>query len=190
MSDYSVPMQAFWLDWASNNPSSSSWDWSRDAAQVAMLQLAAARCTERGDCRLELFSNSPVWWMLLNHNPSGSASGLSDNLQPWNQANHSWYMTAVAAHARDVWGVDFSSIELFNEPAAEWWRSDGTQEGCHFDRGTQAAVLATLPAALQHFGLNGSLRVAASDESYVDMALATWQALGPDAQAVIDQVRE
>jgi galactan endo-1,6-beta-galactosidase len=131
--------------------------------------------------------------MLLNHNPSGSAtgSGFSDNLQPWNQANHSWYMAAVAAHARDVWGVAFSSLELFNEPVADWWHSAGTQEGCHFDPGTQAAVLTTLPAALQHFGLYGSsLRVAASDESYVDMALATWQALGPDAQAVIEQVTE
>ena len=29
----------------------------------------------RGADKIELFSNSPVWWMCTNHNPSGSAVG-------------------------------------------------------------------------------------------------------------------
>ena len=52
-------IQTFWVDWASDNPDSSSWDWTRDANQVNLLKLAAAR----GLDTIEVFSNSPVWWM-------------------------------------------------------------------------------------------------------------------------------
>jgi len=177
-------IEAFWLDWESDDPTSASWDWSRDQNQRAMLLAAQAR----GADTFELFSNTPVWWQLLNHNPSGSDDGASDNLQPWNLANHSKYVATVAAHAARSWGVNFTSIELFNEPAAGWWKASGSQEGCHFDAATQAAVLAALPAQLARVGLAGRIRVAASDESRIDMALATWAALPAPAKAIIDQV--
>ena len=171
---------AFWVDWLP--APAGTWDWTADANQVAMLRAAAARGADA-----EIFSNSPVWWMCSNHNPSGSASGSDDNLQPWNHAQHAAYVATVAAHARDAWGVTFSTIELFNEPIANWWKASGTQEGCHFDAATQAAVLAELPGALAAANLTG-VRVAASDESRIDMALSTWGALPAAARSVIDVV--
>ena len=177
-------IQGFWLDYASDDPSSASFDWSRDANQRAMLLAAKAR----GADTFEMFSNTPMWWMLNNHNPSGSADGTSDNLQPWNIANHSKYVAIAAAHFASAWNLSFASLELFNEPIAGWWKADGTQEGCHFEVATQAAALEALPAQLAARGLAGHLRVAASDESRIDMALATWAALPAAAKQVIDQV--
>jgi hypothetical protein len=176
-------IQGYWLDWASDDPSSSSWDWARDANQRQMLLAAQAR----GADTFELFANTPMWWMLLNHNPSGSDDGTSDNLQAWNLKNHSKYMATTAAHFSQHWGLNFSSIELFNEPIAGWWKASGGQEGCHFDAATQAAALSSLPAELARVGLAGALRVAASDESRIDMALSTWSALPASAKAVVDQ---
>ena len=176
--------RAFWLDYDSDDPSSTSFDWNADPVQVAMLLAAKAR----GADTFELFSNSPVWWMLNNHNPSGNGDGGKDNLQPWNVANHSKYMAIVAAHTQAAWNVSWSSIELFNEPIANWWTAAGTQEGCHFDAATQAAALQALPAELAARGLAGTVRVAASDESQVDMALSTWRALDASTRAIIDQV--
>ena len=49
---------AFWEDWASDDPSSNSWNWTADVLQVSMLQKTVAR-----GAIAELFSNSPVWWM-------------------------------------------------------------------------------------------------------------------------------
>ena len=72
-------VDTFWLDYGSN---STDWDWTRDPNQRAMLQKAQAR----GANIFQLFSNSPVWWMCYNHNPSGSAVGVTDNLQSWNYA--------------------------------------------------------------------------------------------------------
>jgi galactan endo-1,6-beta-galactosidase len=172
-------IEAFWIDWA---PGPESWDWTRDANQVSMLKRAAAA----GADRFELFSNSPVWWMLYNHNPSGSPDGSKDNLQSWNIANHSLYLATIAAHASAHWGINFTSIELFNEPIAGWWKADGTQEGCHFDAATQESALSHLPAALVAAGAP-AMRVAASDESRIDMAISTWGAFGPSTRAVIDQ---
>jgi galactan endo-1,6-beta-galactosidase len=174
----------FQLDWTSNDVNSSSWDFTTDTNQVAMMRAAKAR----GANHFEFFSNSPMWWMLNNHNPSGSNDGSSDNLQSWNYQNHARYMAQVAAWSRDVWGILPTSLELFNEPIANWWKASGTQEGCHFDASTQAAVLAALPAELASVGLAGQLRVAASDESQVDMALATWRAFNSSTRALIDQL--
>ena len=176
--------RGFQIDWNSNDTHSQSWDFSTDANQVTLLQAAKAR----GANRIEFFSNTPLWWQLVNHNPSGSDDGSSDNLQAWNRGNHARYMASVAAWSRDEWGVTPTSIELFNEPIANWWKASGTQEGCHFDASTQAAVLAALPAELARVNLTGVVRVAASDESQVDMALATWRAFDAPTRAIIDQV--
>lgn len=64
-------IDAYWVDWTSASPTSSSWNWGVDANQRNMMALAKAR----GADRFELFSNSPVWWMLGNHNPAGAANG-------------------------------------------------------------------------------------------------------------------
>ena len=48
-------VMGFWLDWSSDDPASSSWDWSVDAAQRAMLTLARERAGAAFIA--ELFSN-------------------------------------------------------------------------------------------------------------------------------------
>ena len=86
-------VDGYWIDWDSNDTASSSWSWSVDANQRNMLQLAR----DNGANTFELFSNSPMWWMCYNHNPSGSNDGSSDNLQTWNHAQHALYLASIAA---------------------------------------------------------------------------------------------
>jgi galactan endo-1,6-beta-galactosidase len=50
-------IDGYWLNWASTDPTSSSWSWSVDANQREMLQKAA----DRDATVFELFSNSPMW---------------------------------------------------------------------------------------------------------------------------------
>ncbi len=176
-------IQGYWLDWNSTDPSSASWNWSADANQRAMLLKAKAR----GANWLELFSNSPMWWMCNNHNPSGANSGLSDNLQSWNYDQHAIYLATVAKYAKDNWGVTFNSVEAFNEPIANWWTSTGTQEGCHFARTTQASVIGYLRSELDNRGLT-SINIAASDENTYDGALATWNSFNSTAKGQINRV--
>ena len=49
-------MCGFWVDGISDDPYSSSFDWSKDPNQIQMVQFAK----ERGVNLIELFSNSPM----------------------------------------------------------------------------------------------------------------------------------
>ncbi|OIW33091.1 endo-beta-1,6-galactanase [Coniochaeta ligniaria NRRL 30616] len=176
-------VEGYWTDWNSSDPSSASWKWSADANQRAMLAKAKAR----GANRFELFSNSPMWWMCKNHNPSGADDG-SDNLQSWNLNQHAVYLATIAKYAKDNWGITFNTVEPFNEPISSWWNGkSGTQEGCHFDVSTQAAVIPALRTELNNRGLCSTV-VAASDENTYDLAVSTFNGLGSTAISAMGQV--
>ena len=174
-------IEGFWVDWTSADPSSSSWDWSVDGNQRSALQKAIAR----GANRTELFSNSPMWWMCNNHNPSGASDG-GENIQSWNLEQHAIYMATIAKAFQDRWGIRFESVDPFNEPTADWWKAAGTQEGCHMSVSTQATIVNYLSSHLSSRGL--STRIAASDESYYDQALKTLQTIGSGALSKITRI--
>eukprot|EP00466_Bigelowiella_natans_P017709 jgi/Bigna1/90057/estExt_fgenesh1_pg.C_610056 len=176
-------IEGFWEDWNSTDPSSTSWNWSADKRQRSML----LKAQERNADTFELFSNSPMWWMLYNHNPSGSASGSTDNLQKWNYDKHALYLAAVASHARDKWGVSFGSVDAFNEPSSGWWKASNGQEGCHFGADTQSIVARMLREELDKQDLKG-IRVSASDENSYTLALKTWKSFSKDTKAAVAQV--
>lgn len=176
-------VDGFWKDGSDNSPSSASWDWNVDTSQRKMLSKAASR----GANILELFSNSPMWWMCRNHNPSGSDDGSSDNLLEQSYDQHAIYLATVAQHAKQTWGLSFRSVEAFNEPSASWWKSSGTQEGCHFDVKTQATVVGVLRKELDARGLQSTL-ISASDENTYDDAVNTWNSLPSDAKGRISRI--
>jgi galactan endo-1,6-beta-galactosidase len=174
-------IEGYRLDWHSDDPTSSSWNWNADANQRSMLRKAR----DRGVDVFEMFSCSPMWWMCINHNPSGAADG-SINLQSWNYRQHAVYLATVAKYAHDHWGVTFASVEAFNEPSSNWWKAAGTQEGCHIDVGVQRQIINDLRAELDSRGLAGTV-VSASDETSYDLARTTWAQLG-SAQANVGKI--
>jgi galactan endo-1,6-beta-galactosidase len=176
-------IQGYWQDSHSSDPASSSWDWTVDANQRLMLQKAR----DRGASHFELFSNSPLWWMCRNHNPSGADNGADDNLPPENLRRHAIYLATIARYAANHWGIRFDSVEAFNEPSGNWWNSHGTQEGCHFDAASQAIVIAALREELDARGLP-KIKVAASDENTYDDALRTWNSFRPAIKAQVGRV--
>ncbi|KAI1163005.1 glycoside hydrolase family 30 protein [Nemania serpens] len=177
-------IDGFWVDWTNTDPASSSWKWSVDTKQRSMLQKAKSR----GANVFELFSNSPMWWMLNNHNPSGSDDGSSDNLQTWNRQQFGAYLASIAQYAKNNWGITFQTVEAFNEPTANWWNGKtGTQEGCHFNVATQQDVLPYLRSELNSRGL-GSVLISASDENSYDAAVSTWKGLNSTAKAAVGQI--
>lgn len=182
--DASRLIDGYWLDWTSSDPASSSWEWSRDAKQRLMMQKAK----NLGATLFELFSNSPMWWKLNNHNPSGSNDGSSDNLQTWNHQQFAVYLATIALYAQNNWGITFHSVEAFNEPSANWWNGQsGTQEGCHFAVATQQDVLPYLRSELNSRGLS-SVLISASDENSYDVAISTWKSLNSTAKAAVGQI--
>lgn len=165
-------MLGFWLNWFNSDPASDSWNWSVDYQQRKML----GRAKSRGVNLVELFSDSPPWWMCYNHSTAGSDNG-GDNLQNWNYDQFALYMATVVKYMRETWKINVNYVEPFNEPSANWWKYPSTQEGCHFDIGTQQAVLSSLRTQLDKMQQK-KVGISASDENDMDTAFKTWNALG------------
>ncbi|KAF8848190.1 hypothetical protein BDZ45DRAFT_754108 [Acephala macrosclerotiorum] len=96
-------MDGFWKNWDSTDLISSSWDWTVDANQCAMMTKAQSR----GANYFELFSNSPMWWMTTNHNPSGNNAGGNNNLQAWNYNTNAVYLANL---------LDISELGIWTSP--------------------------------------------------------------------------
>lgn len=176
-------MEGFWLDGKNPDPSSASWDWSVDAKQRAML----AKAKQRGADKFELFSNSPMWWMTKNDNPSGGPKPTDDNLAPGQERNFAIYLATVARQAADKWGVPFTTVSPFNEPVSHWWSADCKQEGCHVSASAQARILKLVREELDRRDLK-ALPIAASEETHYDHAIQTWESFDADTRALIGQV--
>ncbi|PRP82944.1 endo-beta-1,6-galactanase [Planoprotostelium fungivorum] len=161
-------IDALWVDWGSQDPSSSSWNWTRDANQRDML----LKAKKRGANLFELFSNSPVWWQCKDLNPSGGLFGLS-NLDESHRDDHAIYLATIARYFKDNFGLEFTSVDAFNEPSNHFWLAVGNQEGCHFDILEMADVIIRLRKQLDRLGMNDTI-VSAADENTYDYARFTW----------------
>ena len=82
-------------------------------------------------------------WMCNNSNPSG-ADNSYENLLPQGHRLHAVYLATVAKHALVNWGINFQTIEAFNEPDIRWsW--NGTQVRCPRPTASDAPLLVFQP---------------------------------------------
>jgi O-glycosyl hydrolase len=161
-----------------------SWNWNADANQRAVLQ----RIVERGGASviLEAFSNSPPYWMTKSGCASGSSDG-SNNLKDDSYEAFAEYLTEVVKHFRDSWGTTFRTLEPLNEPNANWWTSNGSQEGCHFSPSNQQTIIKAVSARLASKGLTGTT-VSASDENSMDDAYNNIRMFDAASLAAMSQI--
>ena len=136
------------------------YDWTRDAGQIKILLKLKQK---RPDIIFEAFSNSPPWWMTYSGCASGNDPASADNLKPEYYDAFCDYLVAVCRHFKDAYGIEFRTLEPFNEPQTPFWHYKGKQEGCHFDLSTQIEIIKRLYPRLQKSGLKTV--IAAADET-------------------------
>lgn len=140
--------------------------WERDAAQrKIMLKIKE----KRPDAIFEAFSNSCPWWMTESGCCSGNADGGKDNLKPEYYEDFARYLVEVCKHYKDVYGIEFKTLEPFNESVTNFWYKSGVQEGCHFDFSSQVAFVRVLAPILKESGLNTI--ISAADETNIGLAV-------------------
>ena len=145
----------------------SDYDWSRDAAQRrVMLKIKE----KRPDAIFEAFSNSAPWWMTVSGCCAGGPTLKDDNLKPEYYEAFAHYLVDVCKHYKDTYGIEFRTLEPFNEPQAEYWAVDLGQEGCHFSLDAQKAFLKVLKPILDASGLK--TKISASDETDIRDAVS------------------
>lgn len=156
--------------------------WERDAAQRrVLLRLQALQ----PDAQFEAFSNSPPYYMTVSGCVGGAAVATCDNLRPECYEAFAQYLVDVCRYYRDSLGVEFLTLEPFNEPMTDYWHAGGGQEGCHFDVDSQRAFLKVLGPMLRQSGLGTHL--SASDETSVAQSVQDLEACLADS-AVLAEV--
>ncbi|MBS1729071.1 MAG: alpha-L-arabinofuranosidase [Armatimonadetes bacterium] len=156
-----------------------NWDWNADAGQRWVLQ----RAKELGANRFESFSNSPPYWMTNSGCASGGHDG-KNNLSAKNYDAFAKYLVTVNEHFRKYWGITFETLEPLNEPHVDWWPYGGRQEGCRVPMGeAQSGVIEAVARELAK--AKSPTKIAASDESVIDTAVKSWDALTPGAKNLV-----
>ncbi|HEV8551216.1 MAG TPA: glycoside hydrolase, partial [Polyangiaceae bacterium] len=164
-------------------PSAGTWDWDADANQRAVLQ----RIVERGQSVIvEAFSNSPPYWMTKSGCASGSSDG-SNNLKDDSYDAFADYLTEVVKHYKESFGITFRTLEALNEPNANWWKSNGSQEGCHFSPSNQQTIIKAVAKQLTTKGLTDTT-VSASDENSMDDAVTNLGTYDATSLAAMSQM--
>ena len=151
--------------------SGDQYHWERDAAQrKIMLKIRE----KRPDAVFEAFSNSCPYYMTYSGCVGGNADGGKDNLKPEYYEEFAHYLVDVCKHYKDEYGIEFKSLEPFNESATNYWYSNGSQEGCHFDYASQVAFLRILAPILRGSGL--CTIISASDETSLEHSIQAFEA--------------
>ena len=83
------------------------------------------------------------------------------------------YLINVCKHYKEVYGIEFKTLDPFNEPNTNYWGANGGQEGCHFDPESQVNLLRVLYPKLKASGLNTV--ISACDETSVTTAIGELQ---------------
>lgn len=146
------------------------YDWTKDAGQLKVLDKINKA---RPDAVFEAFSNSAPYWMTYSGCASGNANAAKDNLKPEYYEAFCDYMIEVCKHIKNTYGIEFKTLEPFNEPNTNFWRANGTQEGCHFDPASQVNLIRVLYPKLKASGLNTV--ISACDETNVPTAIGELQ---------------
>ncbi len=146
--------------------SGDEYHWDRDAAQrKIMLKIRE----KRPDAVFEAFSNSCPYYMTYSGCVSGNVDGGKDNLKPEYYEEFAHYLVDVCKHYKDEYGIEFKTLEPFNESVTNFWYANGPQEGCHFNYQSQIKFVRVLEPILRASGLNTV--ISASDETNVGLSV-------------------
>ena len=163
------------------------WDWSKDAAQRNVLDKAMKK--NQGQLIVELFSNSPPYFMTESGCSSGNINPAIDNLKPDAYEAFARYLVGVAQHFEEEWNIPVQSLEPMNEPYTNYWKAySPKQEGCRFSPGaSQSKILVEVRKALDEAGMKDVI-LPASDETSLDVQMNSWYAFSEDAKKAIDRI--
>jgi len=169
------------------NNGNITYDWSADANQRNVLQ----RCIKAAgdDMIVEMFSNSPPYYMTKSGCSSGGTDPGKNNLKDDQYDDFANYLAEVSYHYKNEWGIDIQSITPTNEPYTNFWGAGSAkQEGCHFDIGnSESTIILELQRAMKEKGMEDVI-ISASDETSIDTQIDAFKALSADAKKAVGRI--
>lgn len=164
-----------------------TYDWSADSNQRNVLQRAIKAAGD--DMIVEMFSNSPPYYMCKSGCSTGGKDPNANNLKDDYYDDFAEYLAEVTYHYEKEWGIDVQSITAVNEPYTNFWGAySAKQEGCHFDQGTsESTVIVELQKSLAKRGLNDII-ISGTDETSIDTQITSFNKLSDAAKKAVGRI--
>ncbi|MBR6624128.1 MAG: alpha-L-arabinofuranosidase, partial [Ruminococcus sp.] len=164
-----------------------TYDWNADFNQRNVLLKSIEAAGD--DMIVEMFSNSPPYYMTNSGCSSGGKDPNKNNLKDDYYDDFAEYFAEVCAHYENVWGVDIQSATPLNEPYTNFWSANSPkQEGCHFDQGeSESKIILELQKSMDKRGL-GDIILSGTDETSIDTQISSYNKLSSDAKNAIDRI--
>lgn len=163
------------------------YDYTADAGQLNVLK----RCAEASgeDAWVEVFSNSPPYFMTVSGCTSGNFNAVDNNIRDDCYDKVGEYLAHVTAYINNDLGIKVDSISPMNEANTNHWGAySAKQEGCHVDAGeAQSTLIIETANAMERYGL-GSVTVVASDETSPDKQVDEYKTFSAEALDKIDRI--
>lgn len=169
------------------NNGNVTYDWNADFNQRNVLLRSIEACGE--DMIVEMFSNSPPYYMTKSGCSTGGTDSGKNNLKDDQYTAFAEYMAEVCAHYKNEWGVDIQSVEPMNEPYTNFWGAySAKQEGCHFNQGeSESKILVELKKAMDKRGMDDVI-ICGTDETSIDTQISSYNKLSAEAKSILGRI--
>lgn len=164
-----------------------SYDETADKDQLNVLK----RCYDAAgeNALVEVFSNSPPYFMTVSGCSSGGFDPNADNLKADCYEDFAEYLAYVADCVQNKMGIKVTSIAPMNEPNTNFWGANSyKQEGCHFDSGqSQSKIITELAKAMKNYSLENVI-ISASDETNTGGQIDEYRSYSAEALSDIGRI--
>lgn len=175
-----------WLYW-NEEKQEYVYNYDADHDQLNVLK----RCYEAAgdDALVEVFSNSPPYFMTVSGCSSGNSPADEDNLKNDSYEDFAEYLAHVIKYIQQDMGITVDSVSPMNEPDTNfWWQWSNKQEGCHFDSGdSQSKIIKSTAEKLEAYGLDNVI-VSASDETKCSSAANSYYSYSDEARDALGRI--
>ncbi len=163
------------------------YDYEADKNQINVMR----KCVEASgeDTFVEVFSNSPPYFMTKSGCSSGGENPNKNNLKEECYEEFAEYLAHVTEYINNNLKIKISSISPMNEPNTHYWKAfSEKQEGCHFDAGeSQNKILLETYKAIKKRGLD-HIELVGSDETSTDKQITAYNKYSDEVKSVIDRI--
>lgn len=163
------------------------YDYNADFRQLNVLK-AASRAAGQ-EAYIEVFSNSPPYFMTVSGCSTGNFKAEEDNIRADAYDDFAEYLAHVTHYMMKKLKLDVKSISPMNEPNTNYWPAfNYKQEGCHIDAGeSQSKLLVETKKALTRYGIDNII-LTASDETNPGKQIEEIKLMTPQARAAINRI--
>lgn len=175
--------------WLYYDEASDSYIYKYDADSNQLNVLKACYDASGKDAYVEVFSNSPPYFMTKSGCSSGGKDPKKDNLREDCYEDFAEYLAHVTEYINNKLNIKVSSISPMNEPKSGFWHyfSD-KQEGCHFSSGkSQNRIIIETAKSIKNKGLT-DVEIVASDETSTSHQLSSYNNYSDETKKVIDRI--